>query len=248
MSRSAGNQTTTQTSEPPKYLQPYLKGAAQSAANLYGQGGTPVVPFSPQTQMSLNLAENRALQGSPVTNAAQSYATNVLNGGMMGANPYLDATFNRAANAVTNQVQSNFARAGRNAGGSDAAGVAAMHYGDLANQIYGGDYQAERTRQQQLIPFTTGLANQDYTDIGQLANVGTTYENLAQRQAAQPENSLNQYLAQLAGLSGGYGVQTGSTPLKRSVLGDAASGAAAGSMFGPWGMLGGAILGGAGVL
>lgn len=209
------------------------------------------------------MAEQRALAGSPVTDAAQNYATQSLSGGLMGqnpflsggSNPYLDATFNQAADAVTNQVQSNFGTAGRDVRGADAAGLAGDRYNDLATNIYGGAYesdanrrlaayQGERSLQQGIIPFAGQLASQDYADIGQLANVGQTHENLMAQYLNQPQTSLNNYLGQLSGLAGGYGVTTAQTPTERNVLAGALGGASAGAMLGPWGMLGGGILGG----
>src|SRR6185503_12579179 len=120
----------------------------------------------------------------------------VLNGSYLNSNPYLDATFNEAAGAVTNQVQSNFGLAGRNARGVDAAGFAQEGYNDLANQIYGGNYQAERQRQQQLVPYAGQLGA--YTNPGQ---------------------SLDDYIARLRALGGDYGSRTSSTPTQSNWLG-----------------------------
>lgn len=239
MSKSSP-QTTTQVSEPPKYIAPYLNQAAQAASQQYGAGGVPVIPFSGQTQQALNLAEQRALAGSPVSRAANDYAQQTLSGGFMGSNPYLDQTFNRAAMATQNQLASQFARSGR---GQDASQfLRSEQLNNLATQIYGGDYEAERARMQQLVPLSGGLASQDYMDINQLANVGAQYEGLSREQAAQPGVALDQYLARLQGFPGG--VVTQSTPTQRNPLAGALGGSQVGSMFGPWGMLGGAILGG----
>src|SRR6185369_10235145 len=193
--------------------------------------GTPVVPFSNETNQALTAATQRATNGSAVSGAAQDYATKTLNGGFMGSNPYLDNAYNKAAGAVTNSVQSNFSRAGRNPNGPDAAGTAQLGaagagggYNDLAASIYGGDYENERNRQQQLVPFSSGLANQDYVDIGQLANVGAQREALTQEQAGQPAASLDQYLGRLGGLAGGYGNTSQTIPMNRNVLGGAAAG------------------------
>lgn len=295
MRTSSSPQTTTTTSEPPRYLQPYLQEGLNQSRNLYygtpgaapmggsmmgaapnygsgpigrliaqaqasGNWGTasqfpmtttgtpsgfpeaPVIPFSPQTQTALDMTEQRALSGSPVTGAAQDYATKTLGGGFMGSNPWLDRTFNRAAGAVTNQVQSNFGLAGRNPRGVDAAGFAGDLYSNLATDIYGGDYQAERARQQQLVPFAGQLAAQDYADIGQLANVGAQYEDLARERANASDLALDQYLARLSGFPGS--TVTATTPMERNRLAGALGGASMGSMFGPWGILGGGILGG----
>lgn len=240
MGTKSAPQTTTQTTEPPKYIQPYLQEGAQGAANLYRSGGTPVVGFSPQTQMALGMAQDRATAGSPLTRGAQDYATRVLQGGFMGSNPYLDQTFNRAAMATQNQLASQFGRSGRNA--AESQFLRGEQLNNLATNIYGGDYEAERARQQQILPYSGMLAQQDYGDINQLANVGSAYDQLAQAQAGQPANALNQYLAQLQGFPGGTVTQ--STPTTRNILAGAAGGASIGSTWGPWGVLGGAILGG----
>lgn len=165
--------TTTNSNSPPAYLAPYLADAAGQAYNLYGQGN----------------------YISPVQQAAVDYGTNVLTGNYLSSNPYLDATFNKAAGAVTNAVQSNFGAAGRNVRGADAAGLATDKYSELATQIYGGNYQAERDRQQQLIP----LAN----SLGQVTDPGA---------------GLDQYIARLRNVGGGYGSSTSTTPTESDWL------------------------------
>lgn len=161
------DQTSSNTNEPPAYLQPYLTQAAQQAQQLYGQGN----------------------YVAPVQQSAIDYTQNVLNGGYLGSNPYLDATFNRAAGAVTNQVQSNFGLAGRNVRGPDAAGLATDKYNDLAAQIYGGNYQAERDRMQQLVPQANSL--------GAVTN---------------PGQGLDDYISRLRQLGGGYGTTSSTIP------------------------------------
>lgn len=241
MSRSSSPQTSTTTSEPPAYIRPFLQEGAQESQNLYRSGGTPVVGFSPQTEQALNLAQSRATAGSPINRAAQDYTTNVLQGGFMGSNPYLDQTFNRAAMATQNQLASQFGRSGRNAGESQF--LRSEQLGNLANTIYGGDYQAERARQQALVPFAGQLASQDYADIGQLANVGAQREALEREQVSQPGMNLDAYLARLSGFPGSAVTQ--SIPMQRNALAGALGGGMAGyQAFGPWGALGGSILGG----
>ena len=88
------------------------------------------------------------------------------------------------------------AQAHIDARGIDAAGFAREGYIDLANRIYGDNYQAERQRMQQLIPYT-----------GQLG----TYTN--------PGTALDDYIARLRNLSGGYGTTTSSTPTQSNLLG-----------------------------
>lgn len=237
---SSGSKPQTTTTEPPAYARPYLEQGLQRADQMYQSGHENyAIGFSPESEHAMALATGRAMRGSPVNQAAQNYATQTLNGGFMGKNPYLDATFNKAAGAVTNQVQSNFGVSGRNPRGIDAAGFAQEGYNDLANQIYGGDYQAERARQQQLVPFAGQLASQDYADIGQLANVGAQREAYMQDVQDAPMRQLDAYLARVNGMPGSTTTQT----MERNRLAGALGGASMGSMFGPWGILGGGVLG-----
>lgn len=52
--------------------------------------------------------------GNVALNAGTSYDANAANGAYLNSNPYLNATFQNAANAVQNQVSSEFAGSGRN--------------------------------------------------------------------------------------------------------------------------------------
>lgn len=202
----SGSSTSTTTNAPPAYLQPSLQNAATQATNLYNQG-----PSLTADQQSANqLIRTQALNGSPLINNASNYVNTSLNGGFMGQNPYLDSTFNRAAGAVTNQVQSNFATSGRNPRGIDAAGFAQQGYNDLASQIYGGAYDADRNRQQASLAYAQPLANQTYADAAQLQQVG---------QQMSPANNLDDYIARLSGLSGGYGVTSTRTPTQSNLFG-----------------------------
>lgn len=241
MSSGSKAATQTTTSEPPAYIRPFLQEGAEASQNLYRQGGTPVTPFSPQTQQALDMTQARATAGSPINRAAQDYFTKTMSGGFMGQNPYLDKTFNQAALATQNQLASEFAGSGRSLDASQH--LRSEQLNSLANSIYGGDYEAERQRMQSLVPFAGQLASQDYADIGQLANVGAQYEDLAREQAGQPGTALDQYLARLSGYPGG--TVTNITPMERNRLAGALGGAMMGNqMYGGWGALGGGILGG----
>lgn len=255
---------TTTTNEPPAFIQPFMQFGAQQSRGLYETGGPKyypgetVVPFSSQTQQALDRTQQRATNGSPVTNAAQGYSTDVLSGkylpGGENQNPYLDATFNRGADQVQNRVQSAFAGSGRNVNAGRAP--AAMELNDLANQVYGGAYQNERQAQQAMVPFATGLANNDYTDLQALQGVGGQYEDLNARQmqdsAARydfaqnaPQRNLDSYLGRITGAYPG-GSQTTPTYQNHTAgaLGGAMAGAQVGSSFGPYGTAIGAIAGG----
>lgn len=235
MPSGGGNQTTS--TEPPSYQLPYLQHGVNQAQQLYNRGAN-VVPFAPQTEAAIQGTTQRALAGSPVTQAAQNYATNTLQGGFLGSNPWLDQTFNRAALQTQNQLASQFGSAGRGAAGSE--GLRSQQLNDLATSIYGGDYQQERNRMQGLVGQAGALANQDYIDLAQLGGAGAQVEGLAQQYADAPGTALDQYLGRVSGNLGS--VQT--TKIPRNPLAGAAGGALAGSFLGPWGAIGGGLLGG----
>lgn len=185
MGSSSSPTRTTTVNEPPAFIQPYMQYGAQQGRALYETGGpqyyggNTVVPFSDQTENALGLTEQRALQGSPVVDAAQNYATNTLSGAptsQFGAgsnpygssanpygsvnNPYLDATFNKGADTIQNRLESQFAGSGRNVAASMPANSDMLT--DLATKLYGGAYENERNRglsygQQQL-----GIGAQGY--------------------------------------------------------------------------------------
>lgn len=241
MNGGGGNSSSGTTRiEPPSYQLPYLQSGLQQTQQHYNQGPT-VVPFAPQTEQAMQLTQQRALGGSPLTRGAQDYATKSLQGGFMGANPYLEATFNRAALATQNQLSSEFARSGRNVDAS--AGLRSQQLNDLATGIYGGAYEGERNRMQGVLPYVTPLANADYDDYARLGGVGQQVEGLAQQYANAPGQHLDQYLGRVRGTDYGS-TQTATQKNPSNPLGGALGGAAAGSAFGPWGTLGGAVLGG----
>lgn len=257
------SKTQTQTIEPPAFAKPYIEAGYGQASNLYNQGGPQYypgdtfVPFAPQSEQAMQMTQQRAMQGSPLTGTAQNYAQQTLNGDFLNSNPWLDQTFNRAVQQSRGALDSQFATAGRDL-------VSQLPYrtdqvNDLATQIYGGAYDAERNRQQQVLPFANSLANQDYVDLAALQGVGSQVEGKSGEilssqmdrfnfNQARPEAALDSYLARVQGLTGGYNTQE--TPIYRNPIGGAIGGATAGAgiagMMGstnPLWALGGGLLG-----
>lgn len=240
MAGGGGGNTTTRV-DLPKWQQPYVQSGFQSAQNLYNNGGTPVAGFSGDTVLGQNQARNTAINGT-INPAASSLATNTLNGGFLGSNPYLDATFNKAALATQNQLASQFAGSGRNIDASE--GLRSQQLNDLATQIYGGNYQAERDRQQQTLGMSPALDQAQYTGANALMGIGAQTQAQQQQELDQPGNALDQYLQRV---SGSYG-QVTSQPSNRNPLAGGLGGAMLGSQIGGqygYGGLGG-ILGGLG--
>ncbi len=90
-------------------------------------------------------------------------------------NPYAQALFNHMAGDVTSGVQSQFSKAGRLGSAANQA-VLADELGQLANQVYGDQYNQERESMVQATQIAPQLAQADYTDIQALGGVGQTKE------------------------------------------------------------------------
>lgn len=271
MSKPPKNQTQTTTTEPPKYLQPFLRGAMTSAQNLYNQGpqqyypGETVVGFSPETEAALGMQTQRAQNGSPLMGQANQYASNLLQGNQPitfggATNPYLDSMFNQAAGASQGRLQTEFAGGGRNLAAARPARAEELN--DLSTRIYGGAYENERNRmaselgQNRQLQFgalgmAPDLAQADYADIDRLASVGSAREDLTGRQMEDAaarwdfgQNAPGTALDQYLGRLQGYGGSSSSmtTPIHRNAGAGALGGAMLGNMLFPG--LGGIIGGG----
>lgn len=234
---SGGGSSGVQRIEPPSYQLPYLQHGLQQAQQQYGYGKQ-VTPFSNPTVQSQNMVTQRATAGDPTINAATGYVQKSLNGDYLNSNPYLDATFNKAALATQGQLASEFAGSGRNVGASE--GLRAQQLNDLATSIYGGNYANERQLMQGTLGYAQPLGNQAYVDASALAGVGAQQEAKTQEYYDAPNAALDQYLGRIRGTD--YG-QTTTMKNPSNPVGGALGGAMAGSMFGPWGSLIGGGLG-----
>lgn len=228
--------------------------------------------FSPDAQQAQQMTRLRA-GGSPLEQAGQGYVQDVLGGSYLNANPYLDQTYDMASRAVTRSFTDqalpalNAAFAGAGGAGSqlhqqygqNLADDLGRNLGELATRIYGGDYAAERARQQQAAGMVPGMAGLDYRNIGQLAQMGELQdarerERIAaemaryQYQQQQPYANLDWYMGNVGQQYGQEQTTTGTTAGGGGLsggLGGAMSGAKVGMQFGgPWGAAAGGIIGG----
>lgn len=191
MSKGGGGGTTQtiQKADPWVGLQGPLStlyGQAQAAYNAPGPAYYPrstIAEQSPYTQAAQDLIAQRALSGNPLIPQAQQQLYDTLGGkyfgmnpasgalsfigqgGMLNANPYLDAAFGQAASRVGQQftkttmpgIASMFSQAGRYGSGAmqDVTSQAQQNLGDtlsnLATNIYGRSYATERELQQQAL-------------------------------------------------------------------------------------------------
>ena len=230
-----GGSSTTNNNIDPAVL-PYILTGLEEAKGLYNEGapdyypGQTYIDPSSQSTSAMGLAEARALGGNPLVPAAQAQQLSTIQGDRLSAgNPYFaDMMASSARPAVTefnkaiNNVTSTASQAGRYGSGAmdQMAGTASSN---LANQLTSraaelgyNNYNAERGRQDQAIASAPQMAQADYTDINQLANVGQTSEGYT-RDALQgdinryeygvnaPQQQLQSYL------SAAYGAPTGTT-------------------------------------
>lgn len=236
----SGQTQIVQNQDPWSGQQPYLSRGFERAQSFLDQPlqfypNSTVVPFAPQTEQALQLAEQRATAGSPLMGTANQMLSNTLGGSFLSqGNPYLQNAFNAAAypitqayeNAVLPGINSTFSAGGRY--GSNAHQNAmrqaneglARTLGDLGGTMAFQNYGQERQRQLQAGTLAPTFAGQDYTDIGQLANVGATREaqasnllgeDISRYMFAQqaPRDALSQYMALVAGgRFGGTSTQT----------------------------------------
>lgn len=164
---------------------PFLGDVFNRAQNWLNTGGG-----KQSRQINRNL-RNRAqgvLQrgGSDVEQAFRGTLLDFLNPGAT-ENPYLDQTFGRASDAVTERfneavlpgLNATFSSAGRTGGGlhqqalTGAAGELGDTLGGLATDIYGGAYEGDRNRAIQaggLVPSYEGLQDQNVADYQYFAD------------------------------------------------------------------------------
>lgn len=263
------NVTTTSSSEPSEFIKPYFQQAVDAAQDLYENPDIPsffpnntFVDFAPETEAALQLASVRALQGNPLLGSSQQEINKILQGDYLSptTNPYSQALFNQMAGDVTSQVQSQFSKAGRLGSGANQE-ILSRSLGELANRVYGDQFDKERDRQFQATQIAPQLGEMDFNDLARLQQVGQEKESLemAKLQDAiarydynqqQPYIKLNQYLGALGASVPTTTVST--QPVFRNtgagLLGGALTGARLAGMvdgLNPmYGAIGGGLLGG----
>lgn len=209
------NVTTTTSAEPSEFIRPYYTQAIDAAQDLY-QSALPsyfpnntYVNTPAETEAALALATNRATAGNPLLNQSQTEVGNILSGNYLSptTNPYAKALYDQMAGDVTAGVQSQFSSAGR-LGSSANQETLARSLGNLANEVYGDQYNRERANMVNATQLAPQLGEMDYNDITRLAQVGDTREAIEQTklqdamarfdyEQQKPYIKLNQYLGAL---------------------------------------------------
>lgn len=271
---SGGSDQTQSSTSIPEWMRPYAETfmqRSQQTANL------PYTPYSGQTVAQLNPYQTgaldataaRAINGSPVTDAASGELQKTLGGGYLNNNPYMDSLVNQAQGdvirnyqtAIAPQIDALDARSGSfgNSGVQHVLGESRYQLGDtlgrISTNLRGNDYAAERGRMQSAVSMAPTIANQDYADAQQLLGAGGAYQS--QEQANQTDaykrfQEAQQYpYKQLDTLGKGVGMNFGTTTTATGPGGNPLAGAAGGALAGyqlggPWGAAAGGTLGAAG--
>jgi|TARA_R110000782_G_scaffold20899_1_gene56553 hypothetical protein len=205
-----GSQQTTQSIDPA--ILPYITYGLEEAQDLYQDGapayypGQTYIDPSAQTTSALSGIEERATAGSPLLPAAQAQQQSSIEGDYLSAgNPYFASMMSNAArpavtefNKAIRDIGSRTAGAGRYGSGAmgEMEGIASKNLADSlsnrASELAFNNYSQERGFQNNAVQNAPQLAQADYADMNQLANVGRTQEDYS-RQALQGDISRFEY-------------------------------------------------------
>lgn len=186
-------------------FKPFMKFGLEEAKRLYG--AMPNVPetlaVSPSaaTLQAMSVAEQRALAGSPLTQAAQQQTLATIQG--QGVNPFLAGALEQANRLSGEQFTRNIQNlqseaASRGRYGSSAMGQQAGQAQDIfaralaeqGGQLAYQSAEAERQRQMEATQLAPSMAAQDYADIQRLLTVGGARE---QQSMAELQDAINRY-------------------------------------------------------
>lgn len=181
-----GGKTTSSTiAQAPKYLKPYIVDMMGRADGLSDRpyqaySGEQVAPLNAQHQLGMNMVKNRAQNGDPTFNAANTQTRNTLSGNFLGQgayrnemagmnNPFLDQVINNTNSDITRSFTNSTMPQ------TDASMARAGAFGGSAWQ----QANAENNRQMaaELAKNTANMRMNDYQTQQQLS------ENLADRQS-----------------------------------------------------------------
>jgi len=207
MGGGGGNQDSTTTTSIDPAIKPYVTYGLEEAKRLYESqsptffpGQTYVSP-SEQTQRALQMAQDRAMAGSPLTGAAQAETLATIQG--RGVNPFLagalEQTNRLAGEDYLRNIQklqsgaSSMGRYGSAAQGQQtgqAQDIFARALTEQGGQLAYNSAEAERARQMAAVNNAANMANADYYDINQLLKIGQTGEGY---DAAKLQDAINRF-------------------------------------------------------
>lgn len=208
MGGGGGQQSSTTTTSIDPRIAPYVTYGLEEAKRLYQgnspqyyQGQTYVSP-SQATQQALQMAQERALGGSPLVKAAQQETLDTIAG--RGVNPFLagalEGVNRQAGQDYTKNIQalqsaaSSAGRYGSAAQGQQegvAQDIFARNLAEAGNRMAYQSAEAERARQVAASQYAPQMANAGYMDINQLLKVGQAGEGYDQAKLQADINRFN---------------------------------------------------------
>jgi hypothetical protein len=193
---------TKTTTGPSAYAKPYIDAAGGALGSAYAQTQPLASSISNTIGAQLPGLADKAFTPDPGVTAATGYNTDVLSGKYLGeGNPYLSGIANDTENDVRDRVAAQFSMAGRTGGGANQLALT-KGLATTRNNLYGAQYDAERTRMAQAAALAPTLAQGQYTGLG-------AYLTAAQAATGIPQQAAGAYAGGLGSLFGGYGTQTG---------------------------------------
>jgi hypothetical protein len=199
------NSTTTTNIDPS--IKPYVTYGLEEGKRLY-ESGTPTffpgqtyVSPSQATQSALQMAQERAMAGSPLVRSAQQEQLATIQG--RGVNPFLEgalAGVNRQARETFTEgvqgLQSRASSMGRYGSAAQAEqeamaqDVFARALAEQGGQLAYGSAEAERARQVAAAQAAPAMAATDYADIQKLLTTGQAQE---QYSSAELQDAINRF-------------------------------------------------------
>jgi hypothetical protein len=207
MGGGGGQQPTTTTTSIDPSIKPYVTYGLEEGKRLY-ESGTPTffpgqtyVSPSEQTQQALKMAQERAMAGSPLTQAAQAETLATIQG--RGVNPFLAGALEQT-NRLSGEdylrnmqkLQSGASSMGRYGSAAQnqltgqAQDVYARALAEQGGQLAYQSAEAERQRQMAAVGAAPQMAQADYADIQKLLSVGGAREAQG---AAELQDAMNRF-------------------------------------------------------
>lgn len=197
--------------------QPYLHDLFSKAQDAYVHNPQ-VAAQSPYTQAAQALTAQRALAGSPVTDAMQANIQDTLGGRYLNAgyganeNPYLENAISRALDKAKGSFLDTYGGAHTDLQNSGFKEGLSRVLAETATDAYNQNYQTERNRQMQAAALAPSAALQDYLNLQQLAGAGSSQEARSMYEIAAPWMAIAQYQNALAGNYGREGTGSEEKP------------------------------------
>lgn len=180
---SGGGGTSSTTTEPPTWMKETMPWVAQQARGLVQSTPLQMYPyettagFTGAQRKAQEMATTRALGGNPLLGQAQKYYGDVIGGKYLdiNQNPALQNLLQKGVETTTPQIDTSAQTAGRYGSGSYGA-----LKGNALGSLLANIYNPERAIQQTTAQGAPQMAQADYYDIGQLANVGAEQQKMNQ--------------------------------------------------------------------